>query len=147
MLRYEGSTQLMARTLTRDVELHGERMPEGEKVLLLLGSANRDERVWDRPDVFDIDRAVAHAPRRVRPRHPRVPRRRARPARDARQPRGDPAPDARLRDRRARARSGCTRATSAAIATMPIRLRVSDVGRRRRDHGADPRVRVPARRR
>jgi len=57
ILRYEGSTQLMARTLTRDVELHGEHMPEGAKVLLLLGSANRDERVWDRPDVYDIDRA------------------------------------------------------------------------------------------
>jgi cytochrome P450 len=57
ILRYEGSTQLMARTLTRPVELHGERMPEGAKVLVLLGSANRDERVWDRPDEFDIDRA------------------------------------------------------------------------------------------
>jgi cytochrome P450 len=59
ILRYEGSTQLMARTLTRQVDLHGERMPEGAKVLLLLGSANRDERVWDRPDEFDIDRASA----------------------------------------------------------------------------------------
>jgi cytochrome P450 len=59
ILRYEGSTQLMARTLTRDVELHGERMPEGAKVLLLLGSANRDERVWDRPDDYDIDRVSA----------------------------------------------------------------------------------------
>ena len=57
ILRYEGSTQVMARTLTADVELHGERMPEGGKVLLLLGSANRDERVWERPDEFDIDRA------------------------------------------------------------------------------------------
>ena len=56
ILRYESSTQLMARTLTHPVELHGQRMPEGAKVLLLLGSANRDERVWDRPDVFDIDR-------------------------------------------------------------------------------------------
>ena len=56
ILRYEGSTQLMARTLTRPVDLHGEHMPEGAKVLLLLGSANRDERVWDRPDEFDIDR-------------------------------------------------------------------------------------------
>jgi hypothetical protein len=56
ILRYEGSTQVMARTLTRDVTLHGETMPEGAKVLLLLGSGNRDERVWDRPDVFDIDR-------------------------------------------------------------------------------------------
>jgi cytochrome P450 len=59
ILRYEGSTQLMARTLTRPVELHGERMPEGAKVLVLLGSANRDERVWERPDEFDIDRASA----------------------------------------------------------------------------------------
>ena len=56
-LRYDGSTQVMARTLTTDVSLHGETMTEGAKVLLLLGSANRDERVWERPDVFDIDRA------------------------------------------------------------------------------------------
>jgi len=55
-LRYDGSTQLMARTLTRDVTLHGETMPEGSKVLLLLGAANRDPAVFDRPDVFDIDR-------------------------------------------------------------------------------------------
>jgi cytochrome P450 len=57
ILRYEGSTQVMARTLTRDVELHDRVMPAGDKVLLLLGSGNRDERVWDRPDVYDIDRA------------------------------------------------------------------------------------------
>jgi hypothetical protein len=57
ILRYEGSTQVMARTLTRDVEHHGLVMPAGDKVLLLLGSGNRDERVWDRPDVYDIDRA------------------------------------------------------------------------------------------
>ena len=56
-LRYDGSTQLMARTLTRDVVLHGAELPAGDKVLLLLGSANRDERAWDRPDEFDIDRA------------------------------------------------------------------------------------------
>ncbi len=57
ILRYEGSTQVMARTLTADVTLHGESVPDGDKVLLLLGSGNRDERVWDRPDAFDIDRA------------------------------------------------------------------------------------------
>lgn len=55
-LRYDGSTQLMARTLTRDVEKYGERLPAGSKVLLLLGSANRDERVWERPDDFLIRR-------------------------------------------------------------------------------------------
>jgi cytochrome P450 len=59
ILRYEGSTQLMARTLTRPVDLHGEHMPKGAKVLLLLGSGNRDERVWDRPDEFDLDRAAS----------------------------------------------------------------------------------------
>jgi cytochrome P450 len=57
ILRFEGSTQLMARTLTRDVEIHGTTMPAGGKVLLLLGSGNRDGRVWERPDVYDIDRA------------------------------------------------------------------------------------------
>jgi cytochrome P450 len=57
ILRFEGSTQVMARTLTRDVELHGRMMPGGDKVLLLLGSGNRDERVWDGPDVYDIDRS------------------------------------------------------------------------------------------
>ena len=56
ILRYEGSTQAMARTLTRDVPLHGEVMTAGAKVLLLLGSANRDERAWERPDEYDIDR-------------------------------------------------------------------------------------------
>jgi len=55
-LRFDGSTQVMARTLTRDTERHGTTMREGAKVLLLLGSANRDDRVFDRPDVFDIDR-------------------------------------------------------------------------------------------
>jgi cytochrome P450 len=62
ILRYEGSTQLMARTLTRDVEKHGETMAEGTKVLLLLGSGNRDERVWPDPDRFDLtrDRPVQH---------------------------------------------------------------------------------------
>jgi cytochrome P450 len=56
-LRYEGSTQVMARTLTRATELHGVVMPAGAKVLLLLGSGNRDERVWANPDTFDIDRS------------------------------------------------------------------------------------------
>lgn len=57
ILRFEGSTQVMARTLTRDVELHGRTMTGGDKVLLLLGSGNRDERVWDRADEYDIDRS------------------------------------------------------------------------------------------
>ena len=55
-LRYDNSTQLMARTATRDVELHGEKIRAGDKVLLLIGSANRDERVFPDADVYDIHR-------------------------------------------------------------------------------------------
>jgi cytochrome P450 len=56
-LRYDGSTQAMARSLTTDIELHGEHLTAGTKVLLLFGSANRDERHWG-PDAdrFDIRR-------------------------------------------------------------------------------------------
>jgi cytochrome P450 len=56
MLRYDTSTHMMARTLTRDVELHGRRLEAGRKVALLLASANRDERRWRDPDVFDVTR-------------------------------------------------------------------------------------------
>lgn len=55
-LRYDTSSQMLARTATRDIDLHGVTIPAGERVLLLLGSANRDERIWDRPDVYDLDR-------------------------------------------------------------------------------------------
>lgn len=55
-LRFDGSTQLQARTLTRDVELHGRVMREGTKVALLFISGNRDERQFADPDRFDIER-------------------------------------------------------------------------------------------
>ncbi len=58
-LRFDTSTQALARVLTRDVELHGTMLPAGHKGLLLFGSANRDERRWDEPDRFDIDRNPA----------------------------------------------------------------------------------------
>ena len=56
VLRFDPSTHMMARTLTRDVELHGSTMTKGKKVALLLASANRDEHHWKDPDVFDIGR-------------------------------------------------------------------------------------------
>jgi len=59
VLRFDTSTQSLARLLTRDVELHGVTLPEGSKGLLLFASANRDERRWDRPDVLDITRNPA----------------------------------------------------------------------------------------
>jgi len=55
-LRYDNSTQALKRTLTTDLELHGVRMHDGDKVMLLVGSANRDERVFPQADRFDIMR-------------------------------------------------------------------------------------------
>ena len=55
-LRYDGSTQALARTLTADVELHGERLKAGDRVVLLVGSGNRDERVFPDADRFDVRR-------------------------------------------------------------------------------------------
>ena len=59
VLRYDTSTQGLARLLTRDVELHGVTLPAGMKGLLLFGSANRDERRWARADELDIARNPA----------------------------------------------------------------------------------------
>lgn len=56
LLRYDSPVQGLARTLTRDLTLHGVPMSEGDTVLLLFGSANRDERAFADPDVFDLDR-------------------------------------------------------------------------------------------
>ena len=55
-LRYDTSTQMLARYLVNDVELHGTFAPAGSQLLLLLGSANRDAAVFPEPDRFDIDR-------------------------------------------------------------------------------------------
>ncbi|HEY8494956.1 MAG TPA: cytochrome P450 [Myxococcota bacterium] len=53
-LRYDNSTQALARLVTRDVELHGEKLRAGDRAVLLIGSANRDERVFPDPDRFDL---------------------------------------------------------------------------------------------
>ena len=55
-LRVDSPVQGLARTLTRTVELHGEQLVAGDRVLLLYGSANRDEREFPDPDRFDVDR-------------------------------------------------------------------------------------------
>jgi cytochrome P450 len=56
LLRYEGPTQYQVRSSTSDVSLHGMTIPAGSAVLLINGSASRDERVFPDPDRFDIDR-------------------------------------------------------------------------------------------
>lgn len=57
-LRFRSPTQYMVRTTTREVEMHGATIPEGEKVMLLIGAANHDPRHFDAPERFDIDRAM-----------------------------------------------------------------------------------------
>jgi cytochrome P450 len=54
-LRYDTSSQLLARVTTCDVELHGITIPARDRVVLLAGSANRDPRAFADPDVFDLD--------------------------------------------------------------------------------------------
>ena len=56
-LRYDTSSQFIVRTATEDIPLHGGVVPAGDRVLLMLGSANRDPRAFPDPDRFDLDRA------------------------------------------------------------------------------------------
>lgn len=57
VLRFHNSTQYMHRTLTRDLELHGEQLHAGDSVLLLIGAANHDEREFGpTAEEFDITR-------------------------------------------------------------------------------------------
>ncbi|GAA1874390.1 cytochrome P450 [Actinomadura bangladeshensis] len=55
-LRYDTSSQMLARKVVKDVELHGRRVPAGDRILLLVGSANRDPRVFADADAYDLDR-------------------------------------------------------------------------------------------
>lgn len=56
LLRYEAPSQYQVRTATRDVTYYGTTIPAGGAVLLVTGSATRDERMFDDPDRLDIDR-------------------------------------------------------------------------------------------
>jgi len=55
-LRFDTSSQMLARVTTADVERHGTTIRAGDRVLLLVGSANRDEAVFAEPDRYDLDR-------------------------------------------------------------------------------------------
>ena len=56
MLRWVSPIKTMCRTLTRDVEFHGQEMKEGQQALLLYESANFDEQKFPDPFRFDIER-------------------------------------------------------------------------------------------
>lgn len=55
-LRFNTSAQRFKRCLTKDVTNHGVTMKAGDFVMLAYGSANRDERQFANPDVYDISR-------------------------------------------------------------------------------------------
>ncbi len=56
VLRYESISYHICRTTTTAVDLHGGTIPADAIVVTLPGAANRDDRVWDDPDTFDITR-------------------------------------------------------------------------------------------
>jgi cytochrome P450 len=58
-LRFEPTGHAIARYVTTDVELHGDKVPAGSAMMLLVASANRDERRWSDPDRFDIHRKIS----------------------------------------------------------------------------------------
>lgn len=62
-LRYDPPAQNVSRQTTEDVEIAGTVIPADSRVTFLQGSANRDERVYDNPDVFDIARVITPASR------------------------------------------------------------------------------------
>jgi cytochrome P450 len=60
VLRYEAPSPVQARHVARDVSCHGATVPEGSIMLLLNGSANRDERRYPHGERFDIHRGDTH---------------------------------------------------------------------------------------
>ncbi|MCB9408710.1 cytochrome P450 [Mycolicibacterium sp.] len=57
-LRYDTSSQILARVVVGEVEFHGTTLRDGETLLLVPGSAHRDERVFDSPDEYRIGRDI-----------------------------------------------------------------------------------------
>jgi hypothetical protein len=58
MLRYESPAQALPRRARRSFEVHGRRIPEGVRVLLVWAAANLDEREFEDPERFDVGRRI-----------------------------------------------------------------------------------------
>ncbi len=56
VLRYDAPVQALPRGTTQDVTLHGVTIPAGKTVLVFYGAANRDDRQYPQPDLYDVDR-------------------------------------------------------------------------------------------
>ncbi len=59
-LRFDAPVQFVMRRATRELALHDQTIGPGEAITVLMGSANRDPRAYDRADAFDLDRARNH---------------------------------------------------------------------------------------
>lgn len=57
VLRWATPVHHFRRTVTRDTEFHGKQLREGDKLTTWLVSGNRDERVFDQPERFDVGRS------------------------------------------------------------------------------------------
>jgi cytochrome P450 len=57
-LRYDTSSQILARAVSADMTLYDTTIPAGDVLLLLPGSANRDDRVFSDPDTYRISRDI-----------------------------------------------------------------------------------------
>ncbi|MBW0100970.1 cytochrome P450 [Pseudonocardia sp. KRD291] len=55
-MRHQSPVHFVFQTATQDIAMHGETIPADSLVFSFIGSANRDERVFENPDTFDIDR-------------------------------------------------------------------------------------------
>ncbi len=60
LLRYEAPSPVQSRWCTADVEIHGQTIPANSKVVMITGSAGRDERAFPDADRFDIHRNIDH---------------------------------------------------------------------------------------
>jgi cytochrome P450 len=56
VIRYEPPLRAFARLVGRQTEIGGASIPSGARVLVMYASANRDEREWENPAMFDIRR-------------------------------------------------------------------------------------------
>jgi cytochrome P450 len=59
-LRYDSTSQLLARTVTADFTAYGQTVPAGHRMLLLIGAANRDPVAFTDPDVYDLGRDTSN---------------------------------------------------------------------------------------
>jgi cytochrome P450 len=66
VLRYRNPVSYLRRTAKEDMELVGEKIPKGGKVVCVLAACNRDRTLFERPDEFDITRPLAATRRNYR---------------------------------------------------------------------------------